>query len=196
MIKTTETTALASNKSTPTRRASWKAGADTNTRNNLHKHMYSASTPFLTEKNDHPLSLPPHYSSNSAQRSLADIEAQGAPYTFAPKRSRSRFTTIVLCTLLFVAICGLFTWALWDGTWVGSMRYKIGELKHEVGDMEGAVRGMKEVVKGLGRYLDDLRGAMLGGEGEINGTAMGMEMGMEMAGQNMGEQVTWEWQEM
>ena len=74
MITTTETTALASNNSTPTRRASWKDSADVLTRASLkqqQQHTYTASTPFLTEKNHspHPLSSPAAYSADPAKRS-------------------------------------------------------------------------------------------------------------------------------
>ncbi|KAH7396767.1 hypothetical protein DE146DRAFT_49937 [Phaeosphaeria sp. MPI-PUGE-AT-0046c] len=200
MNTTTETTALASNKLTPTRRASWRDGTDAYTNTNVFNHTYDASTPFLTEKNHALGASPQTYPCTPIQRSYPDIEAQGIHYTPKPKRSRSRFTTTVLWVLLFTALCALGTWVLWDGKWIGSMKHKIGELKSEVGDMEDAVRRMKEMVKVLGEYLNELRGTMLGGEGQGAGMGMGMGMGMEMetgAPNGIGqEQVTWEWQEM
>lgn len=158
------------------------------------QHSYDAATPFLTEKNHLP-SSPPSYSANPAQRSLADVEAQGVHYTPTPKRSRSRCTTIVLCVLLLTALCALGTWMIWDGNWIGSMKQRIGELQNEVMDMQAAVRGMKEAAKGLSQYLEELRSAMNSGE-EI---ATGMEMGMGMnmgAQQEMGEGMSMEGWEM
>lgn len=193
MITTTETTALASNTSTPTRRASWKDSADVLTRAHLQQqqqHTYTASTPFLTEK-DHspiPLSSPPSYTANPAQRLLADIEAQGAPFVPTPKRSR--FTTIVLCAFLITALCGLGTWMVWDGNWIGATRQRLEELKTEVLDMEAAVRGMKAAAEGMKQYLEELRGAMNSGGGDEFASAM------EVSGQQWQEGMSMEGWEM
>lgn len=193
MITTTETTALASNTSTPTRRASWKDNANTNARAHLkQQHSYDASTPFLTEKNhSHPLSSPPSYSANPAQRSLADIEAQGTHYVPTPKRSR--FTTIVLCALLITALCALGTWMIWDGNWIGATRQRLEELKSEGLDMEATVRGMKAAAEGMKQYMEELRAAMSSAGGEF---ASGTGAEMDVSGQEWQEGMSMEGWEM